>query len=388
FSQGPEFKNKALNFEVFVNNKKIPNNYVTVLNSKAIKISEISGYALNNVMIRFNFSYDEMLQRIIDNYKYKTIDVNEDRYHDDSIADIKSPFDVLTSNKQAKTLGNLLIIQLINSGKNILDCNVDNLPIDVNLNTDIIENSYIRKNINLDMNRTNLIKTINKISDYVNEILDVNKNNENLLLNSNNPSFYVLNGKNLISEGYKEFIAKDREFLKTVDLKPVFDKYGMNENYSISMDIKSRNIGNRNTIQIYCQNGSGSYHDIGYNYAYNVSTNYQRRKVENITPKIGYTSEKNSYLSFFVIYGTGNFPYVKNIKVEIGEKSTDFSYSPEDKVHSQYPYSKIDEYNKYFENKESIKDVHIKNNDIYLDFKVDESLLERNKKYTFSFYAR
>ncbi|WPH64261.1 hypothetical protein [Staphylococcus phage vB_StaM_PB50] len=389
FSQGPEFKNKALNFEVFVNNKKIPNNYVTVLNSKAIKISEISGYALNNVMIRFNFSYDEMLQRIIDNYKYKNIDVNEDRYHDNSIADVKSPFDVLTSNKQAKTLGSLLVIQLVNSGKNILDCNVDNLPIDINLNTDIIENSYIRKNINLDMNRTNLIKTINKISDYVNEILDVNKNNENLLLNSNNPSFYVMNNRNLVIDSDIEFENKynDREFLKTVDLKPIFDKYPKGTKFSISFDIKTRDNSTSNSMIVYSQNGSGSYYDIKRN-TISVEKEYKRKKIENIVPVKWMENEKQALLSFYGFYGTNNYPSVKNIKVETGSESTEYYKAPEDKVISQYPYSKIDDYNKYFENKESIKDVHIKDNDIHLDFKVDESSLERNKKYTFSFYAR
>ncbi|BDE75677.1 hypothetical protein [Staphylococcus phage S6] len=401
FSQGPEFKNKALNFEVFVNNKKIPNNYVTVLNSKAIKISEISGYALNNVMIRFNFSYDEMLQRIIDNYKYKTIDVNEDRYHDDSIADIKSPFDTLTSGKQAKTLGNLLIIQLINSGKNILDCNVDNLPIDVNLNTDIIENSYIRKNINLDMNRTNLIKTINKISDYVNEILDVNKNNENLLLNSNNPSFYVMNNRNLLksTDDFKtnEFTAELWAYRGFSDenLKNVF-KDG--KSYTIFFDLTSINKNTGGEVK-YPQYGIALYdfdkrgtiglsviNDINFpeNEEKSMSLYVSREKYPDNLGILFYTGVNSTD-------GNDRIPQVSRFRnMRIFEVYDDGSYTPapEDKVHSQYPYSKIDDYNRYFENKESIKDVHIKNNDIHLDFKVDESLLERNKKYTFSFYAR
>src|SRR5699024_9538490 len=231
--------------------------------------------------------------------------------------------------------------QLINSGKNILDCNVDNLPIDVNLNTDIIENSYIRKNINLDMNRTNLIKTINKISDYVNEILDVNKNNENLLLNSNNPSFYVLNGKNLVSGGYKEFKNKpnDREFLKTIDLKPVFDKYPEGTKYSISFDIKTIDNTNSNSIIVYSQNGSGSYYDINRNIM-SVEKDYERKKLENILPVKWMENEKQAFLSFYGSYGTNNYPIVKNIKVEIGSKATEYRMSPEDKFISQYPYSK------------------------------------------------
>lgn len=401
FSQGPEFKNKALNFEVFVNNKKIPNNYVTVLNSKAIKISEISGYALNNVMIRFNFSYDEMLQRIIDNYKYKTIDVNEDRYHDDSIADIKSPFDVLTSNKQAKTLGSLLVIQLVNSGKNILDCNVDNLPVDVNLNTDIIENSYIRKNINLDMNRTNLVKTINKISDYVNEILDVNKNNENLLLNSNNPSFYVMNNRNLLksTDDFKtnEFNAELWAYRGFSDenLKNVF-KDG--KSYTIFFDLTSINKNTGGEVK-YPQYGIALYdfdkretigtsviNDINFpeNEEKSMSLYVSREKYPDNLGILFYTGVNSTD-------GNDKIPQVSRFRnMRIFEVYDDGLYTPapEDKVHSQYPYSKIDDYNRYFENKESIKDVHIKNNDIYLDFKVDESLLERNKKYTFSFYAR
>ncbi|QQM14733.1 hypothetical protein CPT_MarsHill_199 [Staphylococcus phage MarsHill] len=375
FSQGPEFKNKALNFEVFVNNKKIPNNYVTVLNSKAIKISEISGYALNNVMIRFNFSYDEMLQRIIDNYKYKNIDVNEDRYHDNSIADVKSPFDVLTSNRQAKTLGSLLVIQLVNNGKNILDCNVDDLPIDINLNTDIIENSYIRKNINLDMNRTNLIKTINKISDYVNEILDVNKNNENLLLNSNNPSFYVHdNNRNLVLES-DEYVSS-REYL--------LGRYQMSEEWEIGekyyVTIKGK-INDGNRFGVWNDKAANNFAFLKYDSELDLFRG--SGTINSVWKNDGFKT-----LSVYN-YDRNNAEYseIEWIKVEKNGFS-EYSKAPEDKVISQYPYSKIDEYNKDFYNKESIKDVHIKDNDIHLDFKVDESLLERNKKYTFSFYAR
>ncbi|QPI17177.1 tail protein [Staphylococcus phage vB_StaM_SA1] len=417
YSQGPEFKNKAVNFEVFVNNKKIPSNYVTVLNSKAIKISEISGYALNNVMIRFNFSYDEVLQRVIDNYKYKNIDVNEDRYHDDSISDIKSPFDVLTSNKQAKTLGNLLLIQLINSGKNILDCNVENLPIDVNLNTSMIENSYIRKNINLDMNRTNLINTINKISDMVNEILDVNDTNDNLILNSNNPSLYISTGKNILNDSLNSKMSpnntgfglatqnKDLSWSIESDPDKEISVYyylkhksftnrtsrdmELNKWYTISMDIITDNdttieigIKSRGIINYYSPNESYLYYDVQKNTRKRIHYIFKwvDDQILNDIPFIVRTFGKNSK-NTIVTYDKMKFSEGINI-------DDPYTIEEEIKHYSEYPFSKKDKYNSEFELRSNIRDIKLKNSEISLGFDLDTSLYEPDSIYTLSFYSR
>src|SRR5699024_9462110 len=215
----------------------------------------------------------------------------------------------------------------------------------------------------------------NKISDYVNEILDVNKNNENLLLNSNNPSFYVHDdNRNLVLESDKYFSSK--EYL--------LSRYRMSEDWEIGekyyVTIKGK-INDGNKFGVWNAKVANHFAFLKYNSELDLFRG---------SGIINSVWENDGFKTLSVYnYDRNNAEYseIEWIKVEKNGFSN-YSKAPEDKVHSQYPYSKIDDYNKYFENKESIKDVHIKNNDIHLDFKVDESLLERNKKYTFSFYAR
>lgn len=402
---------KLYNFEIFSNNLKIPNDLITIENSKAISI-DLPKEKLVNVMIRFNFSHNEVLQQILNDYKYKNIDVNENRYHDYSVK-YKNKFDLLTKNKQAKTIGNLIVLQYINSGKNILDCNNDNLDIDVNLNTDIIENTYIKKNINLDMNRTNLIKNIDKVSEQINELIDSNINNENLLLHSNNPSWYIENDRNLLVNS------------ENIELKP--NMPGTGSSIKVNDNVWETRTSDNKTFSVYywLQNNV-SYvanelkeklkNDVTYIFSLDVKPNkdldivfgtsntllknpayknlsIKKDKWQKISYSFEWLGKDNDKLSLILRNNDKNEDIkllYKNIKLEkFDNQNLEFSYAPEDMKPSQYKYSKIDDYNQSFEQKENIKDINIQSLDnLKLKFNIDESLLERNNIYTLSFYAR
>lgn len=129
------------------------------------------------------------------------------------------------------------------------------------------------------------------------------------------------NNSNLISETQKEWENKDNprsEFLKTIDLSPIIDKYGLIE-YTLTFDIKATKEGQ---CRVYAQNGSDSKYSIGYN-DIKVTTDYVRHKIKFtptlIDPKVTMTS-----LAFYSTYGSGVFTTIKNIKLQIGETSSDF----------------------------------------------------------------
>ncbi|TYS66381.1 hypothetical protein FZD47_02525 [Bacillus infantis] len=133
-------------------------------------------------------------------------------------------------------------------------------------------------------------------------------------------------GRNLLLNSAKE-VTGTREFVQYADLAPIFNKYGLRE-YTISFDIKSKNITNRNVMQVYSQNGSGAKYSIG-NVNVPVTTEYQRQSV-TVTPTIQNASLTQSMLAFYGNYDTGNIPIVKNVKVELGPKKTQWQLAAED----------------------------------------------------------
>lgn len=118
----------------------------------------------------------------------------------------------------------------------------------------------------------------------------------------------------------------NREFIQFADIAPIFDKYGLKE-YTISFDIKSKNISKNNSVQVYCQNGSGS--KYAFNRTVYVTTEFKRHFI-TVTPTLSDSSITQSYLAFFGGYDTGNVPVVRNVKIELGNKATDWSPAPED----------------------------------------------------------
>ncbi len=119
-----------------------------------------------------------------------------------------------------------------------------------------------------------------------------------------------------------------KEFVQYADIAPIIDKYGLIE-YTISFDLKSKDITNKSSIQVYCQNGSDSKYYIGHN-PITVTTEYARYSI-TVTPELQNGTETSAYLAFYGEYNTGNIPVVKNVKVEIGSaKNPTYSKAPED----------------------------------------------------------
>ncbi|MGX6979047.1 hypothetical protein ACWN8V_07290 [Vagococcus elongatus] len=134
---------------------------------------------------------------------------------------------------------------------------------------------------------------------------------------------------NLISDSDKEWTGYSREFFTTFDLAPIFEKYGLDKTYSLSLDLKSKNTSKTNVIQVYMQNGSGTKYSF-VNKTVSVTESYKRYKFESLKPLISKKDETKALLAFYGTYDTGNMPVVKNIKLEIGTKSTDWTPAIDD----------------------------------------------------------
>lgn len=138
-----------------------------------------------------------------------------------------------------------------------------------------------------------------------------------------------IGGRNLLLNSAGPYTPTDgREYMQTGhDLYPIFKEHGLVE-YTISMDIKSTDISKVASIQVYLQNGSGSYHSFSKSFV--VTTEWARYSFTFIPTENVDFADKRSLLAFYGVYGSGNFPNVKNIKLEKGNKATDWTPAPED----------------------------------------------------------
>ncbi|WP_246578960.1 phage tail spike protein [Clostridium algidicarnis] len=161
----------------------------------------------------------------------------------------------------------------------------------------------LKKSINLKVSQTDIDNSINAIN---------------------------IGGRNLILDSAIEWKSSGREYITTFDLAPIFELHGLDKRYSLSMDIKTTSMQGLTTV-VYMQNGNGtkySFVDI----QVGVGTEYRRIKFEGIKPTLINDKESKAMLSFYGGYGTGNFPVVKNIKLELGTKATDWTPAPEDTI--------------------------------------------------------
>jgi len=142
----------------------------------------------------------------------------------------------------------------------------------------------------------------------------------------------TVTGKNLIEDSS---LLKDgdtngwqHEFMQYTDIAPIINKYGLGT-YTLSFDLKSKNISSHNQMRVYCQNGINAkyqfnpinqdFNDNGI--LFNCSEAWERysfvisiyKPYYEITPEL-------SYLAFYGNYGTGNIPVVKNVQLEYGNK--------------------------------------------------------------------
>lgn len=134
----------------------------------------------------------------------------------------------------------------------------------------------------------------------------------------------AVGGQNLLSGDTSIERTRASEFLMYADLAPIFDTYGLRQ-YTISFDIKSANTSVNSNMQVYQQNGSGARYDF-YS-AVPVATSYARQSI-TVTPTLSNSGLSQSMLAFYGIYGSGNFPFVKNVKVELGGVATAWTQAP------------------------------------------------------------
>ena len=137
-------------------------------------------------------------------------------------------------------------------------------------------------------------------------------------------------GRNLLKNSDREVSAiGGREFVQFADLAPIFEEHGIDEVYSLSLDLKSSDISTRRAIQVYMQNGSGTKYGFVNTYVI-VTKEYQRFKFEGLKPMLASPTETKAWLAFFGTYNTGNFPIIRRVKIEKGNKATDWTPAPED----------------------------------------------------------
>ena len=137
-------------------------------------------------------------------------------------------------------------------------------------------------------------------------------------------------GRNLLVRSNKEVIADNTIFVTFADLAPIFDVHGLIE-YTISFDIKTQSSAPNQYMQVYCHNGNSYKYSFGTK-SVPVTTEYQRQYI-TVTPWLEETNDHQgqSHLAFYGYdASSGNFPCVKNVKVEKGNKATDWTYAPED----------------------------------------------------------
>lgn len=127
---------------------------------------------------------------------------------------------------------------------------------------------------------------------------------------------------------FREFVNDSRW-----DLAPIFEKYGIGIEYTISFDLKSAVSG---PIQVYSQNGSGTKYNIGTT-TVQATTEYKRYSV-TVTPQLQTgTTMTQALLAFYGVYDSGRIPTIKNVKVELGKNATADTPSPSENYSAAYP---------------------------------------------------
>jgi len=126
---------------------------------------------------------------------------------------------------------------------------------------------------------------------------------------------------NLLSNPTAEVNGTTSEFVQYADLAPIFDRYGTDKIYSLSLDLKATKAGG---VYVYMQNGSSSKYSFVGN-SVSVTTSYQRFTFNGLTAAISTPSDTMAILAFYAGYGSGIIPSIKNVQVEIGPVATTFN---------------------------------------------------------------
>lgn len=121
-------------------------------------------------------------------------------------------------------------------------------------------------------------------------------------------------------------IFNSGEFAQYYDLRAIFETNGLVP-YSLSFDMRANKNGN---VYWYMQNGSYTKYNFVNNNV-NATTNWQRFKIENVTPtgptaswQANTPGDNRAMLATYTVYGSGVFPQVTNMQLELGAIATPF----------------------------------------------------------------
>lgn len=128
-----------------------------------------------------------------------------------------------------------------------------------------------------------------------------------------------IGGRNLMPQSNREW-GSSNEYIG-VTITDIVKKY-VGKTMTISCDIKANKNGK---IHFYSLGGYG----VGFNIQYQVTTDWTRIKATGV---FTFHDKENPWcnLSVYGIYGTGLISLIRNIKIEIGNKATDYTKAPED----------------------------------------------------------
>lgn len=129
------------------------------------------------------------------------------------------------------------------------------------------------------------------------------------------------------SEGERSSVPTGREFINVVDwdMAPLIDSYGIDREYTLSVDIKAPIPGK---VKVYSQNGSSTRYSIGY-HDVDVTTEYQRFYFV-FKPTKSNMTDPRATLAFYGTYGTGVFPIVRKAMFTIGNVRKEWQVSARD----------------------------------------------------------
>ena len=144
-----------------------------------------------------------------------------------------------------------------------------------------------------------------------------------------------IGGKNLLLNSDREF-TNDAEMTNAefvcpdYDLTPIIKENGENRVYTLSFDLKSKDISQTNKITVYPYPGEPNPNTYSFPYTtLDASTEYRRYCITFI-PKLINNNNPSTKIAIFGLYNTGNIPVVRKFKFEIGNKATDWTPAPED----------------------------------------------------------
>lgn len=132
---------------------------------------------------------------------------------------------------------------------------------------------------------------------------------------------------NLISNPTQTWHHGSNEFHQLLDMVQWPHTYGTGVNFSWQCEMKVNITGN---VHYYMQNGSYTKYSFA-SHNFNATTDWQTVKIEarnfggpTSTWVSNSPTDHRAMLATYTGYGSGRFPYTKNMQLELGNKCTDF----------------------------------------------------------------